>query len=192
MNWNTDIILRMMPIWISLLALCIGAVSLGWNIYRDVVLKPRLKMRFSFSQILRPGFSKPLDTLVLSATNFGPGSINCSMIRLKEAPLWRRLLRQTKHAFMIYDYENPLSGKLPVCLEVGQSLDLLIRWQEDCFLRNTITHIGLSDSFGRTHWASYRDVRKARKLYVMHFGKKIKANQASEAITPSGGAQPQR
>lgn len=145
------------------LSLLISVFSLGWNIYRDVILKPQLKVRFSLSDVIHPTFPKAITSLILSATNLGPGQIKCSLIQLRVAPFWRRLFRKTKHAVMIHDYENPISGKLPAKLEVGEGVDLLIRYQEDCFLGEDYTHIGLSDSFGRVHWASPSDVAKARQ-----------------------------
>jgi len=174
MNWTNDTVLPLLPIGISLLALCISVLALGWNIYRDVVLKPRLKTRFSLSTIHHSTLPQPFETLVLSATNFGPGAIKCSMIYLKVAPLWRRLLRLTRLAVLFHDYENPLSGKLPTSLEVGEGVSLLISWREDCFLGEGYTHIGLCDSFGRVHWAPPKHVRKAREAYQKRFGKKGK------------------
>ena len=119
---------------ISLFALLVSAISLGWNIYRDVILKARVKVRFSLSSIHSNAFEKPLDFLVLTAINFGPGRVTLNMITLMEAPLWRRLFRCPKMAVMIYDYKNPLSAKLPAKIEVGDKAELLIRWEKDCFL----------------------------------------------------------
>jgi hypothetical protein len=155
---------------VSVISLLVSLIALGWNIYRDVMLKPRLKVRFSLSAIHHSTFPKPIITLLLKATNFGPGNIKCSMIQLKNAPLWRRLLRKTEHAFLMHDYENPLSGKLPTDLNVGGGLDLLIRYEKDCFLKNDFTHIGLSDSFDRIHWAPHKDIRKAKGKFVKDFG----------------------
>jgi len=42
---------------------------------------------------------------------------------------------------------------------------MLIRYKRDCFLKGDSTHIGLSDSFGRIHWASKKDVKKARQAF---------------------------
>ncbi len=154
---------------ISLFALLVSAISLGWNIYRDVILKARVKVRFSLSSLYNEKFKKPMDFLVLTATNFGPGRITLNMITLMEAPLWRRLLRCQKTAVMIYDYENPFSTRLPIKIEVGDKAELLIRWEKECFLGKPTTHIGLSDSFGRVHWAPAADVRKARAEYRNEF-----------------------
>jgi hypothetical protein len=82
---------------------------------------------------------------------------------------------------MIHDYQNPLSGQLPAYLDVGERIDLLIRYERDCFLSEDFTHIGLSDSFGRIHWASAKDVKQARKAYQ----KKFKDNRGEQTY-PNG------
>jgi hypothetical protein len=181
MTSEHQLVLTIIAVSIAGLSLLISAFSLGWNVYRDVVLKARVKMRFSLSHIHHSTFPKPIDSLVLSTTNMGPGQISLSMIQLRAAPLWRRLLRKTKHAVMIHDYQNPLSGQLPAYLDVGERIDLLIRYERDCFLSEDFTHIGLSDSFGRIHWASAKDVKQARKAYQ----KKFKDNRGEQTY-PNG------
>ena len=188
MNTTLETIVKLTPIGISILALCVSAFSIGWNIYRDVVLKARLKVKFSLCEIHHPTFAKPITTLSLAATNFGPGQIRCAMIQLLTAPLWRRIIRRPKRAVMLHDYSNPLSGKLPARLEVGETIDLLIPYDKDCFLREKHTHIGLSDSFGRVHWAPTKDVIKARREFRKDFGKKRPA--ANKAIEAIGGPRP--
>ncbi len=75
------------------------------------------------------------------------------------------LLRKYEGGFLIHDYENPLSGQLPQRLEVGENIDLLFPLDDKCLLTQTITHIGIRDSFDRVHWASHKDVKEAIKLF---------------------------
>lgn len=164
-------ILTMIAVGIAGLSFILSIFTLGWNVYRDIVLKARVRVSFGLSELHHPTFPKPIETLILSATNMGPGQIRASMIQLRIAPLWRRILRKTKHAVMLHDYENPLSGKLPARLDVGEGVDLLIRYETDCFLGKDWTHIGLSDSFGRVHWAKPSEIKKAREAYQKKFGK---------------------
>ena len=67
---------------VSIFALITGSLSLGWNIYRDVVLKPRLKVSFGIKSILVEGEQYRLSEagppfLALQATNHGPGEVVC-------------------------------------------------------------------------------------------------------------------
>jgi hypothetical protein len=157
---------------ISFVSLLFAGLSLGWNIYRDVILKPKMKVRFQISTIVTaggPAIPRP-SFLNITAVNHGPGRVTCNMIHVRTAPLWRRLLRKIKHGVIIGDWTNPLSGKLPATLEVGQTLNLFLPYDKECFLASEVTHVAITDSFGRSHWAPRRDLDSARKLYHKEFG----------------------
>ncbi len=156
-----DLILDNTPIIISSLALGTSIFALGWNIYRDVVLKPRLRVSFALCEIV--GTPKHDTEFVLSGVNFGPGPITCKMIQLCDRSLWRILLKKKKHAVIIHAYNNPLSSKLPARVEVGDTINLMINYKYKCFPVENYTHIGISDTFGRVHWAPRRDVITARR-----------------------------
>ena len=151
-------------ILVSFVSLGLAATALGWNVYRDVLLKPRVKIALSVSTI--HGETGALGKYVtLTATNHGPGPVQFSMIHGRNAPLWRRLRRRADNYVIIHDYKNPLSGQLPSRIEVGQPLTLLLPFDANSFLKDPMTHIGLKDSFGRIHWASGSSVRNARSRF---------------------------
>ncbi len=83
-------------ILISIFSLMLAMLSLGWNIYRDVILKPRLKIRYELKTLVRPGSSSRENYIVLSATNYGPGKIRCDMIHFKN----QTLLNTLPHCFI--------------------------------------------------------------------------------------------
>jgi hypothetical protein len=158
---------------ISFVAVIIAAFSLGWNIYRDVVLKPRLRVHFQVSTLVTPGQPQiPKRTFLdITSVNHGPGRIVCSMIhaRLKTS-IWRRLRRKPRQGVIPGDWTNPISGKLPSTLEVGQKLVLLLPYQQDCFLKEAdVTKIGVLDTFGRTHWAPRQNLYYAQRQYQKDF-----------------------
>jgi len=126
-------------------------------------------VKFSVHEIYHETFPKPLTKVFLSATNFGPGAIKVTMIDFKGAALWRRVFRRVKYGVIIWDYTEPLSGKLPTKLEVGESIDLLFKYGTEFKLTSEITHIGLRDSFGRVHWASCRDVKTFKQKHAKDF-----------------------
>ena len=160
-----------LAIIISFLSLLVAAFSIGWNIYRDVIMKARLRVNFMIAMISHPTFSEPLERLNISATNFGPGKIKCSMLQLKETSFWKRIIRKDKHAVLINDYTDPLSSPLPCDLDVGESATFLFKLNQDCFLLEDWTHIGVSDSFGRIHWAPKKNVSVAKKSFAEKIGK---------------------
>ena len=153
-----------LAIVISIFALVTSFLALGWNIYRDVILKPRLKVRLMLSFIAHGEYESPTK-ISITATNFGPNKIICSSISGKNATLWRRVSRKIAYAFIVHDYKDPYSSKLPCELSVGEKCNLFLSFDKKCFLSEPLTHIGITDSFGRTHWAPKKDVVKLRKEY---------------------------
>ena len=87
-------------ILISIASILVASLSLGWNVYRDVILKAKLRVRFMVGLITHPTFNKPLERLIISATNFGPGKIRCTMIFIKNFSLWKKITRKTKLAVL--------------------------------------------------------------------------------------------
>jgi hypothetical protein len=155
---------------LEIIALIISSFSLGWNIYRDVIIKPRLKVQFSVSTLFHPTFVKPLTKLPLKATNFGPGKIKLQSIYTKETSLLKWMLRREEYAYVVHDFEDPISSTLPTVLDVGDTIDLFLPYTRDSFLAGSYTHIGILDSFGRTHWATSKQVMEARRAYMKDFG----------------------
>jgi len=146
---------------------------LGWNIYRDVVLKPKVVVTFAIKKILSEGADPSPDYVGITAVNHGPGPITLNAIVLKQSSFWRRVLRKKRHAILIHDYKNPYSGTLPRRLEVGETLDLFGAFDAGCFLKESFTHLGLSDSFGRSSWAKAGAMRYNRKKWLEKFDPKI-------------------
>ena len=155
---------------VSVVSVLIAGLSLGWNIYRDVVLKARVWVRFGVRTIVQKGNPERPEYVNLSVTNCGPGPVKLSMVQMKDTSWWRFLLRKEQHAVVIHDYTNPLSGQLPQKLEVGEGLDLLFPYDADCMLKEGWSHIGINDSFGRVHWAPKKQVKEAIKKWRSDFG----------------------
>jgi len=156
-------------ILVSFLSLAIAGASLGWNIYRDVVLKPRAKVSVT-RIVLVPPHAPNSTNLKISAVNHGPGTIRLNIIRFKNATRSQRIRRKWTHGILNHDWENPLSGQLPKSLEVGEAIDLLFPWTDDNLFLRRPTHVGIMDSFGRTHWCSRKDVIKTQESWDEDFG----------------------
>jgi hypothetical protein len=159
-----------LAIIISIASAAIAGLSLGWNIYRDVVLKGKVKIGFGVRMIIQQGNPARPEYVNIAATNHGPGSVRLSIVQMKDSSWWRWLLRKERYAVVIHDYTNPLSGKLPHKLEVGDKIDLLFHYNADCMLKDGWSHIGISDYFGRTHWADSKRVKEAIDRWKKDFG----------------------
>ena len=139
--------------FISLLGI---TATLVWNFYRDVRLKPKLRVELGVKNIIDGSdVSKP-PLLIISATNCGPGQITCGMVMVKKSSLLRRILRRVQRFTVVHDYTNPLCSRIPNRLNMAEEINLVFTYNPDCFLKLHPTHVGLSDSFGRYHWAPPR------------------------------------
>lgn len=164
----------MNPAYIALLisfgSLAVAATSLGWNIYRDVIRKPRMRVSLMAGMVVSSPKSKEHPKrLIVSITNFGPGKTRASMLQLRKTSLWRKLFRKQIHAMLMHDYEDPLSGRLPAVLDVGDKIDLTFRTSDDIFIiKDDFTQIGISDPFSRVHWCSRADYKLAKASYLKY------------------------
>lgn len=153
---------------VSSISAAIAFLTLGWNIYRDIGLNPRISVRFNV--VFLPNFTGKQKFLSISGSNLGLVPTKVNGINLKEQSFLRWLLKKTRYAAVNPDFENPLSEKLPKKLEGGDEVQLYLPCDENCFLKEHWSHVGLQTSFGKTYWAKPRDVNSARKLWLENFG----------------------
>ena len=153
---------------LSCLSLVVAAIALGWNIYRDVVLKPRLKVSVDKGFIVSE-IQKSENKLMISAVNHGPGKIRLNIVKFKSTSFLKRLRGKSKFGVVIHDYRNAQSGQLPTTLDVGEKLDLIFPWNSENVFSLAPSHIGITDSFGRTHWAKSKEIKKASAQWQANF-----------------------
>lgn len=154
-------------ICISIFSALIAGFALGWNIYRDVIIKPRLKARLQVCDIFSAGDSsenRPIK-IVFRATNFGPGKIVLNGISGKG----KNLPEKKEWMFLITDFTDPLCGRFPCELEVGKEQIFTVPFKQDCFLKENIISFGIADSFGRHHWVPKKDIELAKDTYNKSF-----------------------
>jgi hypothetical protein len=144
----------------------VAATSLAWNIYRDVVRKPKLRITLMVGQITHSTFKENLRRVVVTITNFGPGKTQAHMLELRKSSWWRRLLRRQTLAILIPS-DDALSGRLPASLDMGDKVALTFPFTSDLFLLKDFTQIGISDAFGKVYWCHRRDYRRAQLSFRM-------------------------
>jgi hypothetical protein len=156
-------------ILISVISITIAVFALGWNVYRDIILKPRLRVRLSIGRFMGPMHKSP-DKIVIEATNFGPNKVKCVGIPIRNATLLGKLFRTNQYGFLVSDYTDACNTKMPCQLDVGDSCNLVFPFERNCFLAEPCTHVGISDGFGRKHWVPKKDILEAQKEYKKRFG----------------------
>ncbi len=90
-------------ILISFASFGVATIALGWNIYRDIVLKPRLRVSVAKVMITSEVID-PSDKFMISAVNFGPGKIRFSIIRFMHSSVFKKIFRKWKYGVLIHDY----------------------------------------------------------------------------------------
>ncbi len=156
-------------ILISVLSFGVACVSLAWNIFRELWLRPRLRVSVAVG-VVGSEYVRPEKKILISGTNFGPGKIRVSFVRSDRNSLLSRLLRKGTYGFVIHDYKNPISGQLPVTLDVGDRVDLIFPFEKDSLLAQHPFRVGLRDYFGRDHWAPRKLLKRAQAEHDQKFG----------------------
>lgn len=159
------IYISLAAVTIAFISVIIAAFSLGWNIHRDL-LKPRLKVRFGQYNLFdfEDGIEGPL-RLGIMVTNHGPGKIRIDGLWAKQTS-WVKSIRKKETLYMLKpDFDDPYCGPIPCDLKVREPQQFYLRYHEKCILDRLISHVGISDSFGRYHWAKRKDVRRAKNQF---------------------------
>ena len=152
---------------ISAFAFLVSGFSLGWNIYRDVILKARVRVSFELKQFLyASGPRKEKHRLWLSAVNIGPGEVIIEMAVVRMQPALLAWFKKEEGAkLVIHEHECEINSKLPAKMPVAKKIFLSFPVGEKCILDQNPLRIGVRDSYGRNHWASIKDLKKAHREY---------------------------
>ena len=158
-----DELLKYIPLaalCISLLALFVGCANVVWSVYKEISLRARVRVKFGCRLICHQTFPKPLERVILSAVNHGPGPVRLGMVVYRKSSLWRRIRRKIERGVIMHDYTDPISGRLPCKLDVGESIDIMLGTPDQMTVSEDTTGIGINDTFGRSHWALRRDIHE--------------------------------
>jgi hypothetical protein len=153
---------------LSVISLVVSVAAFVWNVYRELALRPRIRVSVALAHVGQPG-EQMVKRYALSGVNFGPGKVRVAMVWFKHAPLLGYITRTWSHGVLLPDYTLPGTTRLPVALEVGDSIDYYLRWNADLFLRSAPTHVGFRDTFGRHHWAPRKQVMKVISAWKADF-----------------------
>ena len=76
--------LALIALLISGLSVAVASLSLGWNIYRDVLAKPRVKVRMGIRQVVEDGESVNGYVAWVRGLNLGPGKVTLEIIVVRK------------------------------------------------------------------------------------------------------------
>ena len=161
----------MPEILISLIAAALASVSLGWNIYRDLVSKSaRVKVSGMIAAIVSPGDEfrpeGPPEHIVIVVVNHGPADATLSVFSLKKKT---GFFGKSEFTTVFPDHTDPATTRVPYKLKVGEQAQFVFPFNPDCFMKWDLSHIGISGVFRKTHWMRARNVKELRSRWCKEF-----------------------
>ena len=130
-----------------MLAVAVSLFSLGWNVYRDVILKPRFRVRFITHRgwLAAGGLETgKFPTFDLTVANLGPGTVVLETI----------VIETRARRFELFDGPETLEGITVYAignsreLKAGQRYTIEVISNDGCLLDAKPLRIGTRDAFG--------------------------------------------
>jgi hypothetical protein len=157
----------------AIASIFISALTFGWTIYRDVVQKPRFRASAAIKTIVQQGREPDGPYLFVEALNLGPIANRLGLVLLRpgwwsrKMPRWlSRKDNRWAGGVVMADHAHPATTQAGKRLEVGDQGTFVIPMRSGGFLdEKDWMQIGVSDGFGRMHWAPRSDVKALRKRY---------------------------
>lgn len=142
---------------LNITSLGIALFALGWNVYKDIIQKPRIKISFGvYDTVSVPNIELQKTMILFNGVNLGPSDIVIKNIMLKYKK------REKPYAIVLPNMEWK---KLPQKVSVGDEIQVVTDYFIDCFLATDFFKAGLIDSYGRYHWVSPKNVQEAKERY---------------------------
>ena len=163
-------------ILVSGFSLAVALIVLSWNVWEKFIfVKPRLQLTFGIWKVIQNGqIGKSL--LSLHVTNMGPGPVIIhSCIALSSTGwFWKKDFGVLNpiHSDPTNDIPTsigPFSAGLPLKLDAGDVKSFYFPYTENTFLKEHITRVGVSDTYGRNTWCRGKDARKASQKFREDF-----------------------
>ena len=152
--------------WISGGALLVAAFALGWNVFRDVIQKPRLRVRVGHHSIVQQGVGVLAEVVSVDVVNLGPGPATASSIFARDYTGFLGRFAQDRGGLHLIPMQVHGSGSsLPCRLEVGERRSFFGTWGEGSLAAEDFTHLWVIDTLGRRHKAPKKDVRELQRAW---------------------------
>lgn len=147
----------------AIIAICVSAFNLGWNIYRDAIRTPKFKVSIAIKKIVQKGHPEEGPLIFLEALNMGPSANRIGLPFAASGWFrWKIFDKQNASAFIYPDFSHWAASKASTRVEVGDSANFIFPVTAASFLDGRFSRIGVSDGFGRMHWAPRREFKKAK------------------------------
>jgi hypothetical protein len=153
-----------------MLAITISSLTLGWTIYRDAIKKPKFLVDIGVKKIVQAGHDDDGPYVLVEVLNLGPFPNRIGLTFLRKNWIKRRFGDRKCGSAMLYpDYHHWATTLASTRLEIGDQANFVFPYNKDSFLKDDFLQVGVADGFGRIHWTSRRDFRRARDKYKKDF-----------------------
>lgn len=160
--------------WALIVSLCSMAIALAsfvWNVWSKFIFpKGKVDVGFAVMTTYSRDGVKGQSAVSITATNLGPNQVTvyCAIARGKRRRLGTKagilgILNPYRQFPYDLETDGPFSSGLPKKLGVGEQLTLYFPLVKDWFEGDELVCFGVSDTFGRNHWAPRRLTRTVRE-----------------------------
>lgn len=153
-------------ILISIFALAIAGLALGWNIYRDYSCHSKVRIYAELKDQPKNKSSKLKGTYIsISVVNHGPHDVKIETLWAANISFFRKAFLKGYGVLL-----HPVASfQLPKEIKPGEKIDLLVPFHEDCFLKDKFSNLGVMDSYDREHWVKKTELWSLYKKYNQTF-----------------------
>ncbi|APO74294.1 hypothetical protein AM571_CH01459 [Rhizobium etli 8C-3] len=148
------------------------AVSLfiaGWTVFRDAIQKPKFRVTISIKKVFMPDGIKTIGPdIFVEALNLGPSPNRAVAVFARPSWLNRKLGKRS--AYIHPDYTHIANNVPKERIEVGNGATFVFPLSTNTFLDAGFSQVGVSDGFGKIHWADRKEMLKAAEQAKKHRG----------------------
>jgi hypothetical protein len=153
-----------LAIAISVLALLVSAVQLGWSI-RSVFLYPKPKIEVKSSFVYPINTPVNVEALQVTAVNHGPNSAQLENFAYFEVGFGKKHRTAIPWVYSNYPHSNHRglgAPGLPLILEPGEAVTVYVHLSTELGSSFKKGRFGFNDSFGRRHLDRHLSSRKLK------------------------------
>jgi len=157
-----------LPLVTAVISLGVSMLTLGWTIYRDAIRQPRLRPSIAIKTVNQRGRPPDGPHIFVEALNMGPIPNRLGLVFARKS-WWQRKIKRAPGAFIYPNWGHMATTPASSRLEVGDRGTFVFPFERNCFLKEDFSNVGVSDGFGRMHWAPSKELRKAKERYHREF-----------------------
>ncbi|MDI3336396.1 hypothetical protein QKW60_08265 [Defluviimonas aestuarii] len=152
---------ELISLGVSGVSLVVSAFLAGWTVYRDVIQKPKFRVTIGVKKVHQGGLPEIGPDIYIEALNLGPLPNRIGVPYATPSWFRRRVLRK-EAAFIGYDHRHIAHTATGQRVEVGDSATFVLPLDSEFIDEPNFSRIGVSDGFGRVHWSTRANYRRAQ------------------------------